>query len=214
MEVCLVRLALPTTSITNSITNFCLLVLLLIKLKERIINDKIMNLSNYSDKSFVITGNTKEYKEELKEMGGKWNSKLTCGSGWIFSLTKKNELEAWLAKKTSLETQPKAPPPQPQQKQIEKMQNNDYEDLLNDFVKYLEPEYKNKKKLVDIICDFSMLKLNRQKLDDDLDTYFSHESIVLYTHFFTFMGKKKVSHYIYQNIDKDKFIEHGLIHLL
>jgi hypothetical protein len=174
-----------------------------------------MNLSNYSDKSFVITGNTKEYKEELKEMGGKWNSKLTCGSGWIFSLTKKNELEAWLAKKTSSEPQPKAPPQlPPPQKQIEKIQNNDYEDLLNDFVKYLEPEYKNKKKLVDIICDFSMLKLNRQKLDDDLDTYFSHESIVLYTHFFTFMGKKKVSHYIYQNIDKDKFIEHGLIHLL
>jgi hypothetical protein len=173
-----------------------------------------MNLSNYSDKSFVITGNTKEYKEELKEMGGKWNSKLTCGSGWIFSLTKKNELEAWLAKKTSSE-QPKAPPQlPPPQKQIEKIQNNDYEDLLNDFVKYLEPEYKNKKKLVDIICDFSMLKLNRQKLDDDLDTYFSHESIVLYTHFFTFMAKKKVSHYIYQNIDKDKFIEHGLIYLL
>lgn len=175
-----------------------------------------MNLSNYSDKSFVISGNTKEYKEELKEMGGKWNSKLTCGSGWIFSLTKKKELEDWLEKKNQEggvgTTTAVAPIP----KVVTLKKNEDTSvSLLSNFVEYLKPHYKNNKKLMDILVDFSMLKLNRQKLDDDLDTYFSNDSIVLYTHFFTFFSQQKtVSHDIYQNIDKDKFIEHGLIQLL
>lgn len=174
-----------------------------------------MNLSNYSDKSFVISGNTKEYKEELKEMGGKWNSKLTCGSGWIFSLTKKKELEDWLEKKNNTAATSVTVSPL-KVSSLKKNEDNTIDSLLSDFVEYLKPHYKNNKKLMDILCDFSMMKLNRQKLDDDLDTYFSNDSIVLYTHFFTFFSQQKtaVSHYVYQNIDKDKFIEHGLIQLL
>ena len=174
-----------------------------------------MNLSNYSDKSFVISGNTKEYKEELKEMGGKWNSKLTCGSGWIFSLTKKKELEDWLENKKNQEGVTAAAPAEPLFLKQKKEEDNT-DSLLLEFVEYLRPHYKKyNKKIIDILCDFSMLKFNRQKLDDDLDTYFSNDSIVLYTHFFTFFSQQKtVSHYVYQNIDKDKFIEHGLIQLL
>lgn len=178
-----------------------------------------MNLSNYSDKSFVISGNTKEYKEELKEMGGKWNSKLTCGSGWIFSLTKKKELEDWLEKKnkqgSTAATAASVSLPKVSSLKNNEDDNTTTDSLLSDFVEYLKPHYKNNTKLIDILVDFSMLKLNRQKLDDDLDTYFSNDSIVLYTHFFTFFSQQKtVSHYVYQNIDKDKFIEHGLIQLL
>ena len=147
-------------------------------------------------------------------MGGKWNSKLTCGSGWIFSLTKKKELEDWLENKKNKEgiTAAVASPP----KVVTLKKNEDTSDsLLSKFVEYLKPHYKNNKKLMDILVDFSMLKLNRQKLDDDLDTYFSNDSIVLYTHFFTFFSQQKTaSHDIYQNLDKDKFIEHGLIQLL
>lgn len=44
-----------------------------------------MNIVNYSEQSFVVLGNTKEHKETLKKLGGKWNARLKCGAGWIFS---------------------------------------------------------------------------------------------------------------------------------
>ena len=31
-------------------------------------------IEEYSPKSFVVRGETKEYKEALKALGGKWNS--------------------------------------------------------------------------------------------------------------------------------------------
>lgn len=58
-------------------------------------------LADYSKYSFVVSGDgTKEHKEELKKMGGKWNPNLTLNGtaikGWIFSLKKKNEVQAYL----------------------------------------------------------------------------------------------------------------------
>ena len=45
-----------------------------------------MNLSIYTDKSFVMRGeDTTKHKETLKTLGGKWNSNLKDGGGWIFS---------------------------------------------------------------------------------------------------------------------------------
>ena len=46
---------------------------------------KNIKFENYSEKSFVIRGNTKPYKELMKDMGGKWNAYLKDGPGWIFS---------------------------------------------------------------------------------------------------------------------------------
>lgn len=58
-------------------------------------------IEDYTDKSFILFGNTKEYKDKIKELGGKWNSRLKDGKkGWIFSSSKKKEIEEWL---TSLE---------------------------------------------------------------------------------------------------------------
>jgi hypothetical protein len=56
-----------------------------------------MHLEEYSEKSFVIRGeNSKEYKERLKELGGKWNANLKDGGGWIFSIKHKDVVEKWL----------------------------------------------------------------------------------------------------------------------
>lgn len=44
-----------------------------------------LTIENYSDKSFVVRGETKPHKDKLKELQGKWNSNLTGGGGWIFS---------------------------------------------------------------------------------------------------------------------------------
>ena len=54
-------------------------------------------LKSYSEKSFVVRGDTKPHKDKLKELGGKWNSNLTDGGGWIFSNTKKEKVEEWIA---------------------------------------------------------------------------------------------------------------------
>ena len=57
---------------------------LLTYLKNSKEKDKLI-IENYSDKSFVVYGNTKSIKEELKTIGGKFNSNLRNGPGWIFS---------------------------------------------------------------------------------------------------------------------------------
>ena len=50
---------------------------------------------DYSDNSFVIYGETKPYKEEIKALGGKWNSNLKIGPGWIFSNKNKSTAHEW-----------------------------------------------------------------------------------------------------------------------
>jgi len=34
-------------------------------------------IQEYSDKTFVVRGDTKPFKDILKNMGGKWNSRLS-----------------------------------------------------------------------------------------------------------------------------------------
>ena len=48
-----------------------------------------LSCTDYSDKAIVVRGDTKEHKEQLKKLGGKFNANLRDGPGWIFS--KKNE---------------------------------------------------------------------------------------------------------------------------
>lgn len=71
-----------------------------IDLTERPAKTKIGNLItavgltviDYSDKSIAVIGDTKAVKDRLKEMGGRFNAKLSCGPGWIFSKSKKDEI--------------------------------------------------------------------------------------------------------------------------
>lgn len=154
-----------------------------------------MNIVNYSDKSFVITGNTKDFKDELKELGGRWNSKLTCGNGWVFSLTKKKELESWLETKSSSTTTAtviQTQTPTPTKK----------ETLFDQFVDYIKPFYVIRKKLDEILYDFG---------HGNKDT---KDNCELYMHYYKFFRTVKIDHTEYQRIDKDKFIEHALIQLL
>ena len=40
---------------------------------------------DYSAKAVAIVGNTRPLADKLKDLGGKFNSRLSCGAGWIFS---------------------------------------------------------------------------------------------------------------------------------
>ena len=51
-----------------------------------------MEIVDYSERSIAVIGETKDIKEQLKELGGRWNPNLTIdgvkAKGWIFSKNK------------------------------------------------------------------------------------------------------------------------------
>jgi hypothetical protein len=61
-------------------------------------------IEDYSAKSFVVRGETREYKDSLKALGGKWNSRLTDKEtgdkfgAWLFWSDKRSEIDGWFAK--------------------------------------------------------------------------------------------------------------------
>lgn len=56
-----------------------------------------LQLVDYSEKAIAVIGNTKPISEQLKKIGGRFNSRLSCGAGWIFSKRKESELRTLLA---------------------------------------------------------------------------------------------------------------------
>ena len=57
-----------------------------------------LTLEEYSEKSFVIRGDTKEYKTQLMTGRGKWNPRLKDGPGWIFSKKNMNTMKLFVNK--------------------------------------------------------------------------------------------------------------------
>lgn len=54
------------------------------------------SIVDYSEKAIAVTGDTKAVKDQLKKLGGKFNGKLSCGPGWIFSKKKEAEVRQLL----------------------------------------------------------------------------------------------------------------------
>jgi hypothetical protein len=67
-----------------------------------------ITVEDYTTKSFVVRGDTVQYKENMKALGGKWNASLTDKTsgekfgGWIFPSTKKTEFMEWFDNKEDL----------------------------------------------------------------------------------------------------------------
>ena len=67
-------------------------------------NTGAIRIIPYTDKSFVVVGDTKPHKDSIKNLGGKWNASLTNKEtgekfmGWIFFLNKgkQNEVQNWI----------------------------------------------------------------------------------------------------------------------
>ena len=47
-----------------------------------------LQVVDYSEKAVAVVGDTKQHAEKLKELGGRFNARLKCGAGWIFSKKK------------------------------------------------------------------------------------------------------------------------------
>jgi hypothetical protein len=56
-----------------------------------------LTITDYSDKSFVVRGDTKIHKEELKRLSGLFNANLRDGAGWIFSKSKRDDVEKYIS---------------------------------------------------------------------------------------------------------------------
>lgn len=52
-----------------------------------------IRIVDYSEKSVAVIGDTKAIKDSLKKLGGKFNPRLSCGAGWIFSKKRRSEVE-------------------------------------------------------------------------------------------------------------------------
>ena len=58
-----------------------------------------LKVYDYSEKAIAIVGDTKPIKAQLKALGGKYNPKLKCGAGWVFSKRKADEVKTALGLK-------------------------------------------------------------------------------------------------------------------
>ena len=53
-----------------------------------------LRIIHYSDKCVVVVGKTKENKDRLRAIGGKYNAWLKCGEGWVFPKHKEALIKA------------------------------------------------------------------------------------------------------------------------
>ena len=60
--------------------------------KTETIEAKGLQIIDYSEKAIAVVGDTRAIKDTLKSLGGRFNSHLSCGAGWIFSKTKETTL--------------------------------------------------------------------------------------------------------------------------
>ena len=70
--------------------------------EDSCLNSGPIRMMQYSEKAFVVIGDTKNQSASLKKMGGKWNIKLTYKKtgekfmGWVFSNGKKEIVGKWI----------------------------------------------------------------------------------------------------------------------
>ncbi len=56
--------------------------------------EQTITLEDYTEKSIVVRGNTKPYKDVFNELGGKWNANLKDGTqGWIFGKYNRSKVQ-------------------------------------------------------------------------------------------------------------------------
>lgn len=65
-------------------------------------NKPQVEIIDYSEKAIAVVGNTVPIKDSLKKLGGKFNPRLSCGAGWIFSKKSLDKVQALLGGSTSV----------------------------------------------------------------------------------------------------------------
>ena len=59
--------------------------------------EKPLHVLDYTERSIAVIGSgTIDHSIALQKLGGKFNPNLRCGSGWIFSKTRKESVEKYI----------------------------------------------------------------------------------------------------------------------
>jgi hypothetical protein len=66
-----------------------------------------LQIVDYSEKAIAVVGDTKTIKDQLKNLGGRFNPKLSCGAGWIFPKSKLAEVQKFLEVGEMYKAEPK-----------------------------------------------------------------------------------------------------------
>jgi hypothetical protein len=66
-----------------------------------------LTIEEYSDKAIALRGNSKEYKDAIKDIGGKFNSNLRGSAGWIFPKSKRSVVEDLISQISNGNVEPK-----------------------------------------------------------------------------------------------------------
>ena len=82
-------------------------------------------VEEYTDLSIVVRGDTRQYKEDLKKLGGKYNSRLKGEPGWIFPKSKQNDIVNFIKKGKRLVTDEEANEGEARTLEWESKRNND-----------------------------------------------------------------------------------------
>lgn len=56
-----------------------------------------VSIVDYSAKAIAVIGDTKPIKDQLKDLGGKFNFRLSCGAGWVFPKSKLTDVQTLLS---------------------------------------------------------------------------------------------------------------------
>jgi len=116
----------------------------------------------YSERSFVVRGDTERYKESLKSLGGKWNSNLTDKNNnntrfgaWLFWSDKKETIENWIKHDC---------------KTIPETKTNVGSGSLENRIKYLELKVEQLSKIISsMTVDSNKTILLPRKIESDID---------------------------------------------
>ena len=95
------------------------------KLSEMSFTD--LKIEEYTDRSVVVQGDTRKYKEDLKKLGGKYNGRLKNGPGWIFSKSSEDDLRTFIKEGKRLVTAEEAKAGEERSKQRAKQRTKEWE---------------------------------------------------------------------------------------
>jgi len=94
-----------------------------------------ITIKDYTDNSFIVEGDTRKYKEDLKKLGGKYNSFLKNGPGWIFPKTNENNVKSFIKKGKRLVTEEEAKQGEERTKHSKNPSSNEKESIVDDIKK-------------------------------------------------------------------------------
>jgi hypothetical protein len=116
----------------------------------------IIYIEEYSPKSFVVRGSTKDYKDSLLALGGKWNSSLTDKKSgdkfgaWLFWGDKQKEISEWIEKGCKVVTkssQPEKTQGTPNSNSVLEAKIDALTKMVESLCRYHKIEYSDKKRV-------------------------------------------------------------------